>query len=174
MTHRPPSVRVVTAQAIHSHKRLSTSHSRAQRASKAPLKPQVAFHGVTGTKVLAFNGHWDDLNLGHCRSGVWNTGRCCTCMALSHLVLLHNSFSALDTGSLNLFARCAHRGLSRPLFIYRFTIFSTISLFVVPGYMQPRDEEDSQTQASHLIQTRLRKSSTTVDRSGPGQPYINR
>lgn len=41
------------------------------------LWPQAAFHGVTGTKVLAFNGHWDNLELGHCESGVWNTGWCC-------------------------------------------------------------------------------------------------
>jgi hypothetical protein len=173
VTHRLPSVRVVTAQAIHSRKRLSTSHSWVQRASKAPLEPQVAFHGVTGTKVLAFNGHWDNLDLGHCGSGVWSTGRCCTCMALPTLYY----FTVLSPPwiqALNLVAQCAQRGPARPLFIYHFTIFTTISLFVVPGYMQPRDEEDSQTQASHLIQTRLRKSSTTVDRSGPGQPYINR
>lgn len=119
-----------------SRKRRSTSHPWAQRASKAPLEPQAAFHGVTGTKVLAFSGHWDYLDLGHCESGVWNTGRCCTCMALPTLYYSTDLSPPWIQAPLNLVARCAHRGFSWPLFFYRFTIFTTISLFGVPGCTQ--------------------------------------
>lgn len=109
--------------------RRSTSYLWAQRASKLPLEPQAAFHGVRGTKVLAFNGHWDNLDLGHCESGVWNTGW--YCMALPTLHYSTVLSSTWTQGSLNLVALCADRELCWSLFVYRFTIFTTISLFVV-------------------------------------------
>lgn len=43
--------------------------------------------------------------------------------------------------------------------------YTNIFLFVVPGYMKPCGGEGSQTQASHLIQTRSGRSSTALDLS---------
>jgi hypothetical protein len=96
----------------------------------------AAFHGVTGTKVLALNGHWELLGFGHCEAGVWNTGWCCMALpTLYYFTVL--SPRLLVRVYLNLVAQRAGGGRRWSIFIHRFAIFTIISLFVVLGYQQP-------------------------------------
>jgi hypothetical protein len=149
---------------------LTPGHTELQRQRSSP---RLHFTASQEQKYWRSTGIGNNLNLGHCESGVWNTSGCC--MALP--ILYYPQFSPTWTlGSLN-FHRAMRtlrtcRSCSLPFhrFISSFLLATTF-LFVVPGLLRPRDEASTQTHASQLIQACPNKE---LDRSRPGQPYFKR
>lgn len=106
----------------------------------------AAFHGVTGTKVLALNGHWDNLDLGLCEAGVWNTGWCC--MALPTLYYSTVFSPGFRYGYTLIWSRNAQTENSAGLFSFPFRHLYNHIIICGPWLSEAMDKEGSQTQAA--------------------------
>jgi hypothetical protein len=112
-------------------------------------------------------GIGNNLDLGHCESGVWNTGWCC--MALPTLYYFTISLSTWISGSLN-FRRATRR--QRTLQVLSFIVFSFYHYISICGswpfeVMRRRRRSDTCKSVNSSAPKK------ELDRSGPGQPYFN-